>query len=85
MLLPMREYKCQSELLSLNYLMFSLIFRIAASLLGIQPDEAIFVDDELRFIEAAKALGMVGIQFKDSKQTIEEIQLYLEHNTLEHS
>ena len=69
----------------MNYLMFSLIFRIAASRLGIQPDEAIFVDDELRFIEAAKALGMVGIQFKDSKQTIEEIQLYLEHNTLEHS
>ena len=81
----MREYKCQSELLSLTYLMFSLIFRIAASLLGIQPDEAIFVDDELRFIEAAQSIGMIGLQFIETKQTIAEIQLYLEHNTLEHS
>lgn len=61
------------------------ILRIAASRLGVQLQEVIFVDDELRFIEAAQALGMVGIQFKNTKQTIAEIQLYLEHNTLEHS
>ena len=61
------------------------IFRIAASRLGIQPDEAIFVDDELRFIEAAQSIGMIGLQFIETKQTIAEIQLYLEHNTLEHS
>ena len=61
------------------------IFVIAANRLEIQPQEAIFVDDELRFIEAAQSLGMVGIQFKDTRQTIAEIQFYLEHNTLEHS
>jgi epoxide hydrolase-like predicted phosphatase len=57
------------------------IFGIAASRLGIQPQEAIFVDDELRFVEAAQSLGMIGIQFKDTKQAIAEIQFYLEHNT----
>jgi epoxide hydrolase-like predicted phosphatase len=59
------------------------IFRIAASRLGIQPQEAIFVDDELKFIEAAQSLGMVGIQFKDTSQAITEIQFYLEHSTYE--
>jgi HAD superfamily hydrolase (TIGR01509 family) len=60
------------------------IFRIAASRLGVQLQEVIFVDDELRFVEAAQSLGMVGIQFKDTKQTIAEIQFYLEHGTFEH-
>ena len=55
------------------------IFFIATSRLGIQPQEAIFVDDELRFIEAAQSLGMVGIQFKDTRQAIAEIQIYLNH------
>jgi HAD superfamily hydrolase (TIGR01509 family) len=55
------------------------IFRIAASRLGIQSQEAIFVDDELRFIEAAQSQGMVGIQFKDTRQVIAEIQIYLDH------
>ena len=59
------------------------IFVIAASRLGIQPQEAIFVDDELRFIEAAQSLGMVGIQFKDTRQAIAAIQIYLEYNTCE--
>jgi epoxide hydrolase-like predicted phosphatase len=60
------------------------IFRIAASRLEIQLQEVIFVDDELRFIEAAQSLGIVGIQFKNTKQTIAEIQFYLEHSTFEH-
>jgi putative hydrolase of the HAD superfamily len=57
------------------------IFVRAASRLGIQPQEAIFVDDELRFIEAAQSLGMVGIQFKDTRQAITGIQFYLHHST----
>ncbi len=55
------------------------IFKIAASCLGVQLQEVIFVDDELRFIEAAQSLGMIGIQFKDTKQAIAEIQFYLDH------
>ena len=58
-------------------------FGIAASRIGVQPQEVIFVDDELRFIEAAQSFGVIGIQFKDTKQAIAEIQIYLEHSTCE--
>jgi HAD superfamily hydrolase (TIGR01509 family) len=51
------------------------IYRIAASRLGVQPQEAIFVDDELRFVAAAQSLGMHGIQFKNTEQAIAEIRL----------
>jgi epoxide hydrolase-like predicted phosphatase len=56
------------------------IYRIAASRLGVQPQEVIFVDDELRFIAAARSLGMIGIQFKNTSQAIAEIRLYLDHS-----
>jgi len=39
----------------------------------------------LNIDEAAQALDMVGIQLKDTKQIIAEIQFYLEHSTFEHS
>jgi epoxide hydrolase-like predicted phosphatase len=53
------------------------IYWIAIRHLGIQPQEVIFVDDELRFIAAAQSLGMKGIQFKNTDQAIMEIRLNL--------
>lgn len=49
-------------------------FHIAASRLNIRPQEAIFVDDDQRYVEGARATGMTGIQFKNSQQTILEIK-----------
>lgn len=53
------------------------IYQFAAQRLGVQVQEALFIDDELRFVEAARALGMQGVQFKDTEQAIAEIRACL--------
>jgi epoxide hydrolase-like predicted phosphatase len=52
-------------------------FLLAAERLGIQPEEALFVDDEPRYCAAAEAVGMRAIQFRDTDQAIAEIQARL--------
>jgi epoxide hydrolase-like predicted phosphatase len=54
------------------------IFHLAANRLQVHPQEAIFVDDEIRFIEGAQAIGMAGVQFRNNQQAILEIQKYLD-------
>lgn len=54
------------------------IFRIALDRLGVMPEEAIFIDDEARYIAAAQALGMHAVQFRDTPQAIAEIRQRLE-------
>ena len=49
-------------------------YRLALARLGVQPQEALFVDDEPRFVEAAQSLGMWIVQFKDNAQTLPEIE-----------
>jgi epoxide hydrolase-like predicted phosphatase len=53
-------------------------FQIATQRLNILPQEAIFIDDDPRFVTGAQAIGMTGIQFKDNPQTITEIQRWIE-------
>lgn len=50
------------------------IFRIALDRLGVQPEEALFIDDEAQYIAPAQALGMYTIQFKETSQAIGEIR-----------
>ena len=50
------------------------IFHIALDLLGVQPEEAIFIDDEARNIGPAQALGIHAVQFKNTPQVIDEIR-----------
>jgi epoxide hydrolase-like predicted phosphatase len=58
------------------------IFQLALGHLDVQAEEAVFVDDMLPNVEAAQALGMKGIQYKTTEQTIAEIKEYLdEHST----
>jgi HAD superfamily hydrolase (TIGR01509 family) len=58
------------------------IFKIAANRLGVQPQEAIFIDDEPRFIEGAQAVGMTGVLFTDdTAQAIAQVQAYLDQHT----
>ncbi|HEV2125674.1 MAG TPA: HAD-IA family hydrolase, partial [Chloroflexota bacterium] len=45
--------------------------------LGITPAEAVFVDDNYANVEAARALGMHGIQFVSTQQTIAALESLL--------
>ena len=57
------------------------IYHIAAERLGVQPDEAVFVDDLAENVEGARAVGMKGIQFKSTTQVITKVQQYLDEST----
>jgi len=50
-------------------------YRVALKKLSIEPEEAIFVDDQERYIEAAKDLGMYGIAFKNTEQLKRELSI----------
>ena len=54
------------------------IYRIAAERLGVAPQEALFVDDMEENVEAARAIGMRGIRFGNTRQAIAEIQKHLD-------
>jgi HAD superfamily hydrolase (TIGR01509 family) len=53
------------------------IYHLALEKLGVQPAEAVFVDDMPENIAACQALGMHGIQFKSAEQTLAEIKQLL--------
>jgi len=53
------------------------IYQLTLSRLGVRADECVFVDDVLVNVQTAQALGMKGVQCKDTQQTINDIQGYL--------
>ena len=42
------------------------IYRLTLMRLGVQPEEAVFVDDKVENVYAAQRLGMQGIHFKNT-------------------
>ncbi len=58
------------------------IYRIAAERLGIQPTEAVFVDDMAENVATARVVGMRGVQFKDTAQTIAEVKAFLNESAI---
>jgi HAD superfamily hydrolase (TIGR01509 family) len=54
------------------------IFRITLNRLGVQPEEALFIDDEARYVASAQALGMHAVQFSNTQQVIGEMKQWLE-------
>lgn len=50
------------------------IFALLCRRAGFAPAEAVFVDDSLRNVEAARAFGMAGIHHRSPDQTIAELQ-----------
>jgi putative hydrolase of the HAD superfamily len=54
------------------------IYEIACERLGVQPGEMIFVDDVPQAIEAAREAGIHGVVFRDTAQTIADIQSIIE-------
>ena len=57
------------------------IYQRALARLVVQPQEALFVDDEPRYVEGARALGMWAVQFKDNAQAIAEIEQLLRQHS----
>ncbi len=53
------------------------IFQLALERAKVQAGEAVFVDDMLANIEAADALGMRGILFRDPHETLAELKNFL--------
>jgi putative hydrolase of the HAD superfamily len=50
------------------------IFKLALERAGVKPDEALFVDDQLANVEAAREIGIHAIQFFDSAQLLNEFR-----------
>jgi epoxide hydrolase-like predicted phosphatase len=53
------------------------IYRIAVRRLGVQTEETVFVDDLAENVQGARAVGMWGVQFTSTEQTIAEVKKYL--------
>lgn len=54
------------------------IYHIALERFGVAPDEAVFVDDFLHNVEAARSVGMHAIHFRNPDQTRLELEQLLE-------
>lgn len=50
------------------------IYQLLLETYGIQPEEAVFLDDTLVNVEAAERLGIHGIHFKSREQAAEELR-----------
>lgn len=53
-------------------------YEFVANKLEVELDECVFIDDRLRFVEAAISLGMQGIQYKNFEQMKNELEKILE-------
>ncbi len=59
------------------------IFHHILSRLEVEPQEAIFVDDLLPNVEAARALGIHAIHFRDPKTVLNTLQEILARHKIE--
>lgn len=53
------------------------IYTFTLEKLGVAPEEAVFVDDFIENIEAARALGMYGIHFQGKEKAMGELRALL--------
>ena len=54
------------------------VFRMATDRLGLSPEDCIFVDDLPSNIQAAEAVGMLGVLHEEAANTIAELERLLE-------
>lgn len=66
---PVRIYSCAVGASKPN----PLIFREALRALKVGAEEAIYIDDVAAYVEAARSLGMAGIQFQSSAQLAQDL------------
>ena len=55
------------------------LYHLALERLGVQAGEAIFLDDFMENIDAANALGLIGIHFQSSAQAQRDIRALLDN------
>ncbi|WP_308993575.1 HAD family phosphatase [Mariniflexile litorale] len=55
---------------------FKDIYEICLNRFNITPEKSLFIDDNLRNIEAANTLGINGIHFKNSEKLIQQLKNY---------
>ena len=55
---------------------FDDIYHITLKRFNIKPEKAIFIDDNLRNIEAANNLGIHGIHFQSPEKLIEQLKIF---------
>ena len=53
------------------------IYQIAMEQLGVTADESIFVDDTPENVDAARALGMTGIRFREPRRALNDLKGFL--------
>jgi putative hydrolase of the HAD superfamily len=53
------------------------IYHLALEKLGVRPEEAVFLDDMLINVQAARSIGMSAIQFTQPEKTLEELTQFL--------
>jgi FMN phosphatase YigB (HAD superfamily) len=53
------------------------IYQRALARLEVKAEEAVFVDDKIKNVEAARHIGMIGILFEDTVQAIEDVKILL--------
>jgi glucose-1-phosphatase len=67
---PTRIYSCAVNASKPN----PLIYKEALRALKVQADEALYIDDIAAYVEAAKRLGMAGIQFQSPAQLTSDLK-----------
>lgn len=56
----------------------AIMYETIATKLGMLPEECLFIDDQPRFVEAAKQTGMQALVFEDTQSTIRKIKELLD-------
>jgi epoxide hydrolase-like predicted phosphatase len=53
------------------------IFKLTVERLGVQPAQAVFIDDIVENVVAARREGLFAIQYKDTQMTLNELNRFL--------
>jgi putative hydrolase of the HAD superfamily len=53
-------------------------YEYVADKLGVKPNQCVFIDDRSHFVDAAKTVGMQGIQYKNFEQMKVDLEAILE-------
>jgi epoxide hydrolase-like predicted phosphatase len=60
------------------------IFQLTLARVGAEPEEAVFIDDFIENIQAARGVGLHAIHFQNPHQALGELELLLDHPTGSH-
>jgi HAD superfamily hydrolase (TIGR01549 family) len=53
------------------------VYRLVCERLAVPPEQTVFLDDKAVSVEAARAVGMTGVRFRDNAQAIADLEAVL--------